>query len=373
MRATHKRTAAVAPESGYRRPRMVDAEGLSVSVRTEDGDTRVFDFRSTGAPPDLVRPLVAAFAKMSGPAGTWRQMTTVYNGWKALRHFLKFVGKEHPNVTTITDLTDDVWKHWRSNTITATSRNAQSLILRMLLRNTEGLPGRTRMALHGRIEKHVGRQMVAYKSDEVTRIVKSAWRVFRAAEARIGASVEALDRYRAGMEPTDCVRVRFTDREWSHGEVLDHLSRTGRMPDSFQGVPRKRTGALREALGIGEEGRSYRVSLFPSPHEVYAAMILLVYAKPPRKRQPQACRPDGWPIPHYGQNPTSGTTECRPQPPMPHGLFLHRRSLKKARELAHYPSSTRRISPADSRPKPLIATMAMFPPARQPQHETTGP
>ena len=86
--------------------------------------------------------------------------------------------------------------------------------------------------------------------------------------------------YRAGMEPVDCVRVRFSDREWSHGEVLDHLSRTGRMPDSFKrGIPRKRTAPLREALGIGEEGRWYRPALFPTVHEVYAAMILLVDAK----------------------------------------------------------------------------------------------
>ena len=113
VKATQKRTAAVAPDSGYSRPRMVDAEGLSVSVRTEDGDTKVFDFRSAGAPPDLVQPLVAAFAKVSGPAGTWRQMRTVYGGWKALRRFLVFVGDEYPNVTTIAGLTEDVWKHWR--------------------------------------------------------------------------------------------------------------------------------------------------------------------------------------------------------------------------------------------------------------------
>ena len=279
MKSTQKRTAAVAPEGGYSRPRMVNADGLSVSVRTEDGDTKVFDFRSAGASPDLMRPLVAAFAKVSGPAGTWRQMATVHTGWKALRRFLVFVGKEYPKVTTITGLTDDVWKHWRSNTDTAAGWNSSSMVLRTLLRNTEGLPGRTRMALNGRIEQDVGRQMVAYRRDEMARIVKAAWRVFRAAEARIGANVEALERYRAGMEPADCVRVRLRDREWSHGEVLDHLSRTGRMPDSFRGVPRKRTAPLREALGIGEEERRYRVSLFPSVHDVYAAMILLVDAK----------------------------------------------------------------------------------------------
>ena len=278
MKSTQKRTAGVAPEAGYSRPRMVDAEGLSVSVETEDGDTKVFDFRSAGAPPDLVRPLVAAFAKVSGPAGTWRQMTSVRAGWLVLRRFLKFVGDEYPNVTTITALSDDVWNNWRSNTDTPSGWNGSSGMLRTLLRNTEGLPGRTRMALNGRIQGNVERQKDAYKHREMKRIVKAARRVLAAAETRIRANAEALDRYRAGMEPADCVRVRLSDREWSHGEVLDHLSRTGRMPD-YSWVPRKRTGPLREALGIGEEGRWYRPALFPTVHEVYAAMILLVYAK----------------------------------------------------------------------------------------------
>ena len=279
MTSAQQRTAAVAPEAGYSRPRLVEPDGLSVSVRTEDGDTKMFDFSSVDAPPGLSGPLVAAFARVSGPTGTWRQMATVQNGWKALRRFLVFAGEEHPDVTTITGLTVDVWKNWRESTASASGRNGSSRVLRTLLREAEGLPARTRMALNGRIEENVERQTDAYKRDEMARIVIAARRVFRAAEARIGANREALERYRAEMEPADCVRVRFRDREWSHGEVLDHLSRTGRMPDSFKGVPRKRTGALREALGIGEEGTWYRVSLFPAVHEVYAAMILLVHAK----------------------------------------------------------------------------------------------
>ena len=279
MTSAQKRTAAVAPEAGYSRPRLVGPDGLSVCVRTEDGDTRVFDFSSVDAPPELMKPLVAAFAKASGPTGTWRQMATAHSGWKALRRFLVFVGEEHPNVTTITGLTADVWTSWRENTDTASGRNGSSMKLRTLLREADGLPARTRMALNGRIEGTIERQTVAYKRGEMARIVRAARGVFRAAEARIGANREALERYRAGMEPADCVRVRFRDRVWSHGEVLEHLSRTGRMPDSSQGVPRERKSALREALGIGEEDWSYRVSLFPAVHEVYAAMILLVHAK----------------------------------------------------------------------------------------------
>ena len=279
MTSAQKRTAAVAPTGGYSRPRLVDPDGLNVSVRTEDGDTRVFDFSSVDAPPELVGPLMAAFAGASGPTGTWRQMATVHDGWKALRRFLVFVGEEHSDVTTITDVTADVWTSWRESTDTASGRNGSSMRLRTLLREVDGLPAGTRMALNGRIEGNVERQEVAYTRDEMARIVMAARQVFRAAEARIGANREALERYRAGMEPADCVRVRFIDRVWSHGEVLDHLSLTGRMPNPFYGVPRERSAPLREALGIGEEGRWYRVSLFPAVQEVYAAMILLVYAK----------------------------------------------------------------------------------------------
>ena len=79
MTSVQKRTAAVAPADSYRRPRLVDPDGLRVTVTTEDGDTRVFDFSDLDAPPGLVGLLVAAFADVSGPAGTWRQMTTIHS------------------------------------------------------------------------------------------------------------------------------------------------------------------------------------------------------------------------------------------------------------------------------------------------------
>ena len=96
MTSEQKRTAAVAPAGGYSRPLRVDPDGLRVSVTTEDGDTNVFDFSSVDAPPGLMGPLVAAFATLSGPTGTWRQMVSVRGGWYALRRFLRFVTDEHP-------------------------------------------------------------------------------------------------------------------------------------------------------------------------------------------------------------------------------------------------------------------------------------
>ena len=96
---------------------------------------------------------------------------------------------------------------------------------------------------------------------------------------RITANREALDRHRAGLEPENAVRVRFGGREWSHGQALDCLSRTGSMPPSFKGVPASRTAPLRQALGVDADGPKYRMALSLAVHEVYAAMILLVNAE----------------------------------------------------------------------------------------------
>ena len=229
MTSARKGTAAVAPAArGHRSPRLVAPDGLKVSMTTEDGDTRAFDFSDIDAPPGLVGPLVAAFAAVSGPAGTWRQMESARAGWAALRRFLRFIVDKHPDVTTITGLTADVWKNWRTET--ATGRNTQSITLRRLLREVGGLPAGTRMALNGRIQGNRERQEHAYTRRETARIVNAARRVFHAAETRINANRDALELYRNGAEPPDGVRVRFGGREWSHGGILDHLSRTGRMP-----------------------------------------------------------------------------------------------------------------------------------------------
>ena len=63
------------------------------------------------------------------------------------------------------------------------------------------------------------------------------------------------------------------------GRYLTTSAALDACPTRSRECPAGAPSALREALGIGEEGWSYRVSLFPAVHEVYAAMILLVHAK----------------------------------------------------------------------------------------------
>ena len=278
MSSRTKRTAAVFPAAGYRSSRAVTPCGLAVTVTSEDGKTKVFDFSGLDAPPDLLRVLAAAFARASGAGGPWRSMGTVKGGAKTLRRFARYLAAEHPDVTTIAALMPNVWAAWRAH-VESTSKYADPVWTSCtLLRNAEGLPGATRLALNDRFPDPAPdeREMVSYSRNEFGRIWKEARRVFASALARIQANLDILARYRAGEEPADCLRVQLRGEELSLGEILDCLSRTGKMPPSLKGIARKRTRALRQAIGIGEAGRHYRVALFPSVVEVYAAMIALV-------------------------------------------------------------------------------------------------
>ena len=276
-----RRTAAVTPEAGYSRPPALDPDTLRVTYQTEDGDTKTFDFGAIAAPAGVVKPLAAAFAKASGPSGSWKRDSTVQSGWEAAKRFLLFVADEHPDVAAATDLSAEIWADWRDFTKTPSGDNKHAHHVRtLLLRGVEGLPARTRMALNGPLPKPAERQTVAYRPGEMDRIVSAARRTLRRAETRIGANLQARDRWRGGDEPPDAARVRLKGgKVWSHGEVVDHLSRTGRMPAGFKGTPASRSSVLREALGLPRGARSFRPALFPSVHETYAAMILLVHAK----------------------------------------------------------------------------------------------
>ena len=278
MSSRTKRTAAVAPAAGYSRPRSVMPCGLVATVTTEDGKIKSFDFSGLDAPPDLLRTLVAAFARASGPAGRWRSMETVKGGAKVLKQFARYLAAEHPDVTTITALMPDVWAAWRAH-VESRSRYAGAVWTSCtLLRHAEELPPSTRMALNDRFPDPGPdeREMVSYSRNEFGRIWRAARRVFAAALARIRANMEMLDRYLAGDEPEDCWRARFRGEELSLGDILASLSVTGNLPPSARGMGSKRNRALRQALGISEASGYCRVALFPDVIEIYAAMIMIV-------------------------------------------------------------------------------------------------
>ena len=166
--SAQQRTAAVAPEAGYSRPRLVEPDGLSVLVRTEDGDTRDVRFQFGRC---AARPEWAARGRVREGVRARRHLATDGDGPKRLEGTAALLGVRRRRAPGCDhDHGRDrgcVWKTWRESTYTASGRNGSSRVLRTLLREAEGLPARTRMALNGRIEENVERQTDAYTRDEM--------------------------------------------------------------------------------------------------------------------------------------------------------------------------------------------------------------
>ena len=227
------------------------------------------------SPTPLLFTLVAAFARRCGPLGGWRRIASAENGDAVLRRFVRYLAKMHPEVTTIDSVTPEIWQAWRGMLDAGSRYPSQVATSRGLLRDADGLRPDTRLALMERLPRPPRRKTVSYSRGEFARIWKAARRVFRVARRRIAANAELLQRYRDGNEPEDCLRFRLDGEEWTPGRILDHLSRTGRMPPSYKRLTREQGRALRDALGISANSRRSRHALFPAPHEIYAVMILL--------------------------------------------------------------------------------------------------
>ena len=92
-----KPTAAAMPPAGYRRPEMLSDDGLNVTVIGEAGENfGRFDFAGVAAPPELMRALVAGFARASGPGGRWKAHSSVRSGAQGLRRFAREVSAANP-------------------------------------------------------------------------------------------------------------------------------------------------------------------------------------------------------------------------------------------------------------------------------------
>ena len=266
MRSRRKRTAAVAPSGRIERTDGVAQDGLTVEVRVEDG-TKTFECSDVPA-SDLLFTLIAAFARRTSLAGSWRRLATARAGWGDLTRLAKYLAAAHPGVTSIDRFTPEVWWAWRTHVESGARRPSSITMTRTLLKGAQGLPADTRRALNA-IIRDEPREQHSHSRSEFLRILRAAWRVFRIARARIAENERRLAQYRAGEEPEDSLRVRIRGREWTIGEILDHISRTGEMPP---GLSSKSRGALRAALGVGK--RRLPTALFPTLHENCTAMII---------------------------------------------------------------------------------------------------
>ena len=86
-----------------------------------------------------------------------------------------------------------------------------------------------------------------------------------AVDSRIQGNTEDLARYLAGMEPDDCLRVRFSRETSSIGELREHLRHTGKMPEGFvTNASREAKELVKESMGLPSGTRLYCYAFFPS-------------------------------------------------------------------------------------------------------------
>ena len=241
-------------------------------------DLGTYEFKDVPAPSGLLLPLVAGLERAAGPGGRWRARSSVEAGAKIVQRLATDIAAQHPEVTSIKGLTPEVFKDWRKAVEATATWPGQINLARALLQDTEGVPRETLQAL---------RTDTAPKPDEAAeepydlrsfRLIRRTMRHEAAAvDSRIQGNTEDLARYLAGMEPADCLRVRFSRGTSSIGELREHLRRAGKMPEGFtHGASRQAKELVRESLGLPSGTRLYCYAFFPSNAEIYALMALFV-------------------------------------------------------------------------------------------------
>ena len=264
------------PPHRIERPPELDSDGYAVTVRSADGGARVLSFRDMACEPypqELLRTLIAAMAWACGPTGGWDSYHSAYRGWQVVRRLIRYLAEAHPDVTTVDALTPEIWWDCRAMFLAATKQGGAISPIRKLLRHCDRLPATTRVALRTRSPSQGRRKYAAHTRSEYARIWRVARRVFRLGRDRIRANCRLRDRYRAGLEPPDSLRVLIGGKEWTIGAICDWIANTGVMPPGRINEPHNTRA--REALGVAKR-TSLRTALFPTPEEIYAAMILFV-------------------------------------------------------------------------------------------------
>ena len=96
------------PEPDDERPSALSADGLTVGpLLGEDGeDMGTYHFAGplSDAPPGLVLPLVAGFARAVSPGGRWRSRASAIRAEIALHSFVRGIVKLYPDLDAIEDL-----------------------------------------------------------------------------------------------------------------------------------------------------------------------------------------------------------------------------------------------------------------------------
>ncbi|MES9587552.1 hypothetical protein ABWK57_01425 [Streptomyces sp. NPDC094045] len=227
---------AALPTTPFRRPPVLgeDASDLVVLHITKEGTTRAYDFGRLQMPAAMQRSLAVLFAEKC-TNGAWTSLKTSEGTWRHMPALGKFLAGQANPPTDIPDLTAPMWSAWRlSRKTRAQAGYNQIMVTQQLLRADSRLPQEVRAVMARRLPEPKVQER-AFEPEEFRQIKAAARRTFRSALLRIRENTEHLNAWRNG----DFVRG---SKEWTLGEALDLLARTGDLP--------RRTSTTGKTLGV---------------------------------------------------------------------------------------------------------------------------
>jgi hypothetical protein len=216
----------------------------------------------------LQRSLAALFAGECR-AGRWSVHATSRALWREVGRFTRFLSEQPDCPPDLGGVTADLLRRWRRAKLSSASGRHQVRAVSKLLRGDDRLQsGPVAEVLARRVPAMRG-TVQSYDTAAFDHVVRTARQDFRAALLRIEENGRLLQRWRDGV-------ISPGDAQWTLGEALDFMARTGDVPRAVD--PRGRLyvpAKWRRALGGIATVQTWR-RLFLSRSEAVSLAVLLL-------------------------------------------------------------------------------------------------
>lgn len=259
---------AALPAGGHARPEYLVTDGqrgLVVRHHNREGRVREYNFAQLPVPAPMRASLAALFAARCTP-GRWSAHDSSEGSWLQLRRFAQFLASQEPSPRDLEELTPAMVRRWRAwLPAGAGGYYAFGLVSGLLLGDERLQAGPVADELARRSRKPRSK-LQSYGEAELEQVTAAARRRFRAALQRINDNAVRLLQWRDGALAED-------GGEWTAGEGLDILARTGDLPRNARkdGQPGNVVARYRNALGPVAWQR-----LFLTREEAVALGVLLL-------------------------------------------------------------------------------------------------
>ena len=259
---------AALPAGGHARPDYLVADGqggLVVRHHDREGRVREYDFAQLPVPAPMRASLAALFAARCTP-DRWSAHWSSEQPWLQLRRFAQFLASQEPSPPDLEELTPAMVRRWRAwPPAGAGGYYAFGLVSGLLLGDERLQAGPVADELARRSRKPRSR-LQSYSEAELEQVTAAARRRFRAPLLRINDNAVRLRQWRDGA-------LAEGGGEWTAGEGLDILARTGDLPRNARkdGQPGNVAARYRNALGPVAWQR-----LFLTREEAVALGVLLL-------------------------------------------------------------------------------------------------